>query len=821
MACPLSRGHAEDCGVRAVTNERQGGFAVGSAKGGRANKPRKQRRASGGAHQPDEAFESSGITLQRFGRQIVMETHFDAEEHEVFVTGALDTIPTIEADRARKLERLEQVLLQAGPGQCVALASLTYSWRDPNTYRESQDDRSPAHIEFLALRALPHLAVPSEATGDELHDLVAEALELTRGAFDDTATLIMLRSVAATRAEGADVAFEEYRRTALQNSLMIRGTAYEEHSWRILRGCFATSEEDCRRVLGFTATEAERCTKAIVGVIESRVQARLDAASETATRFESEIKRARRRRELPPELATVKRSELRSRIAYAAMVEAFDKPMDLACLAPEEISERSGVALPAVISWLKLLTCPPEAFDERYHSVPSGGHPLTQRPFLQVDDRYMVPSPSSTIEALRPLMEDALRSRDADAWGRYEAARGRWLEEISVDLLAGVLPGSVYWVRVEWAGANDSSDMDGLLSCDDLALRVQGKSGRISTPARRGAPSMVEDIQKVISDAAHQHSRLTRALTEASAIDLGFSERQGVALNAPLTIEVIVCLDDVTVWSTETHKLRHIVAIPQAEQVPWVLSLADLMATTDILQGAEFVHYLTRRQRLEREGRIEAHDELDWVGNYIADGLWFDPYFSGEGGPDAFRLMSYTEDFDTWYFGRAGLLDHSVERPRTAIPPALRELVARLESQRPAHWVTAAVLLLNGDEEFADKVAGAHAHVGQRAASVGWAGASFRFESYGLSFLVNLLLLGSPLEEWLTEYARMRASTHDRSNWVAVGQGRNGQLRVGICETNPDRTVAKSMLVREGVGGIAPVNRRSRPRHRKERRSRD
>jgi len=46
------------------------------------------------------------------------------------------------------------------------------------------------------------------------------------------------------------------------------------------------------------------------------------------------------------------------------------------------------------------------------------------------------------------------------------------------------------------------------------------------------------------------------------------------------------------------------------------------MAVTDVLQGAELVHYITRRLRLENEGRVPAHDELDWLGSYINDGLY-------------------------------------------------------------------------------------------------------------------------------------------------------------------------------------------------------
>jgi hypothetical protein len=154
----------------------------------------------------------------------------------------------------------------------------------------------------------------------------------------------------------------------------------------------------------------------------------------------------------------------------------------------------------------------------------------------------------------------------------------------------------------------------------------------------------------VINDAAHQHARLAKALADHSATTIGFTPEQSAVLNGPLTVEVVVCLDDVTVWSTETHKLRRLVSLPDTPQLPWVLSLTDLFAVTDVLQGPELVHYLMRRLRLEGEGRVSAHDELDWLGNYISDGLYFDDHFESDRTPDNLRLMSFTGQFDTWYF---------------------------------------------------------------------------------------------------------------------------------------------------------------------------
>jgi hypothetical protein len=126
------------------------------------------------------------------------------------------------------------------------------------------------------------------------------------------------------------------------------------------------------------------------------------------------------------------------------------------------------------------------------------------------------------------------------------------------------------------------------------------------------------------------------------------------------------------------------------------------MAVTDLLQEAELVHYLLRRQRIERDGRIEAHDELDWVGHYLAEGFYFDSYFDQETPPDVFRLLSYTEPINAWYFTREGVRMVEAPKPSQDIPKNLDLLIRRLEHERPRHWILAAIALLNGDQESRD-----------------------------------------------------------------------------------------------------------------------
>ncbi|SOC46589.1 hypothetical protein SAMN05660748_0327 [Blastococcus aggregatus] len=741
--------------------------------------------------------------MERHGRFIFMQTTADEDAHDRFVTESVARIPALRAQQEQRLARLREVLVQAGPADCLALASLTYLHKDPDTYRESEDDRSAAHIEFLAVQVLPLLdqptptPTPTEPASEGLLLVVGEALHLVRQLFEDTKELLVLRSVEAARRQGASSEFEMYRLQAMSQALSVRGTAFTEHTRFTLDGLFTPFDTDCRRILGFTANEAWSLLNAIPAVIEPRLRPRLNAATDRYRDAERDLNRLRRKRGLPPALAALTPTQQKAWLRETVFSEAYRQPVSLALLTAEALADAAGVSVQACAAWLDLFHCPPSEYVERFHHAPTGGHPLTRLPLLRLDTGYLAPVPSALAEALRPRMEDAIRDRDQALWNRYEAHRGRWVEETATQRLQAALPGSLRWVGIPWSGSADSSDVDGLVHCDDLTLRIQAKAGRISAPARRGAPSMVEDVTAVVSDAMHQHSRLSDALADETPAQLGFGAAQDAALSARLQIEVVVSLDDITVWSTETHKLRHLVAVPTVDQVPWVLSLADLMATTDLLSGTQLVHFLTRRQRLEREGRIEAHDELDWVGNYIFDGLFFDSFFEGSEPADVVRLNSYTEAIDSWYFSREGLTSHEIPKPTQPMPVELGALIARLEVDRPPHWLTAGVMLLNGNDESRQQVARSLTHTSARAREVGWSNASQALGPYGITLWVDHRYAGRTLSQLLTAYADQKIAELDRPNWLVIGLGADGRLTVVVRETDPDLTFVHVLLQRE------------------------
>jgi hypothetical protein len=769
---------------------------MSKSKGPRKRTQQRRRRVPWGA---DDFTETPFGYMARWDRFISMRNLLSPEEHDEMVTAFLSGAPDLRREQQARRTHLLQILNEADPVNLLVRASLTYLHMDPDTFKEWESDRSPAHIEYLALQALSiGLSAPKEVDPRREWELTGEAVQIVREMFRSASMLMVMDAIAARRDRPDDATIEYALKTRLE-SLGVRGTGYSEHLVRVIHGCFDPFDQECRRMIGFTASEALRLTDGIAGLISDRMEPLWKEAAAAREQMLRQLKRERRSRNssdrrFPDWLLDLPPNEAKLQISAFATTWLFSDSRSLAVMTPEDLASHCSIDVPACRAFLDAFTCPPELFNEEHHAFPSGAHPLTDRPVLRVEEGFVVPVASSMIDAIRPRMEDLLSNMPV--WERYVSARGKYVEREATALLSSALPGSRQWNGIKWRSTNDGSDLDGLVAADDFAIRLQCKAGRLTAPARRGAPGrMKRDIGDLIEAAAGQHRALAIALSNEGATSIGFTDEQAAALNAPLQLEAVVCLDDVTVWATETHELRRVGALPADRHVPWVLSLTDLMAVTDLLQGAELVHYLLRRQRIERDGRIEAHDELDWVGHYLKEGLYFDNYFDEANPPNAFRLLSYTEPIDAWYFTRAGLRTIEAPKPTQGIPQNLHFLIQRLEHERPRHWILAAVALLNGDEESRANWDKAIAHARERVPEVGWSNATQGFSGrLGVTFYVDLRTEWPEIRARVAHYCRTKAEELDQANWIGIGEGASGGLFVILIERRPELPLTSVFL---------------------------
>lgn len=758
---------------------------------------------------PDDFVALPFGSLARFGRFISMRGPSSQEEHEAMLGHFADKGAETRREQQALRSRLEEVFAETDPLDLLARASLVYLRHDPDTYREWKDDRSPAHIEYLALQALSMIQRASDGASDPVRslELTFEAIELTRELFQAASTLIVAEAIAA-KGDAPDDQITDARLRAQLESLGVRGSGYEEHLERVLHGCLDPFDDECKSILGFTASDALALTNATVDLVGERLEPRWEQAARGRAQVLRAIKRERRKRKdgserFPEWVLQLSPTEAGMQAGWLATSWLLSDAWRLASVTARELAESCTLDEGTCSAFLEAFACPPDQFDPRLHSLPGGAHPVTERPMLNRGDRYLLAVPSSMFDAIRPRMEDLLHE-DPAVWDRYVDSRADYLEAESVNLLAFAIPGARHWHAIGWRSASDESDLDGLVAADVVGLRLQCKAGRVTAPARRGAPGrMKEDIGKLIREASDQHQRLEAAMEERAATSLGFTSDQGVALANRLQIEVIVTLDDVTAWAAETHRLGRLGALRVSRRVPWVLSLLDLMVVVDILQGADLILYLLRRERLERTGRVGAHDELDWVGHFLSEGLYFDGFFEGDGAPSHFRLLSYTEPIDAWYSWRAGARTVEVPKPTLGTPPALRAMVQRLEHERPPGWTLAAIAMLNGNQESLDMWEAALRHVAERLPRPGWSNHTQLFgEQLGVTLYVDHRVDWPEIRAAVGDLVDSKIADSGIPNWVAIGEGSSGQLFVLARETDPALPMAE--VFRQPESGQPP-----------------
>lgn len=706
--------------------------------------------------------------------------------------------------RESNRSRLVTLLAETDRVSLLSQAAITYLAHNPDSFRESENDRFIPHIEYLSLQAAGvglERDCSARISPEVLAEQTDEAIELVRAIFQDSIALLGLRGMADGPSADPDEAIrKQYQTKTRMESILVRGSGYLEHHERVVHGCLDPLDAECSALLGFTGSEAIQLGRAVPELWRERLEPRFQTQNADAKRLLKEIKRARRKgssgNEDVDRLAKLSPNRARQALAARSLVETFGDARAIACFTPRELGVAANVDESVARAFLEAFSFDERDFDDELHRFPYGGQPLVTTPVVKMDaDLFLLPIPVTFMESVRPRME-ALLSQNDGVWNRYLTLRAEFVENETVQILTGMLPGATSWARVRWRGPTTDGELDGLVACDDLALRIQAKSGRVDDSTRRGAPlRMMSDLGDLMGAASEQHRRLAEALDGAEPEALGIEPNIGRALRLPLQVEVIVTLDDITVWATETHMLKQIAAIETGERMPWIVSLTDLMVIGDILSGAHFVDYLLRRLRVEEHGRISTHDELDWLGNYLYEGLYFDSLLSGEEAVGLVFLTTYTEDIDAWYFSRAGMLSQPVPKPHQKVPSHLKNLLDRLQLARPRHWLLGSVCLLLGKNDSREMLNDTFVRLASRPSGNKRADTVVLIEDMcGVMVWIDHDIHTLDIASLVPAHARRKMADHPIDNWVAITEGHGRELSVVAVPPNALVQIAERLL---------------------------
>jgi hypothetical protein len=389
----------------------------------------------------------------------------------------------------------------------VALASLLYPNFHPDADSESVHDWNPAHLEYLALQALGALRI-KQGESQELHplaqvDAAIDAINISKDLFLNTQWALVSDEIARERPARPSREFlPPHALRAKIESLIVRIKGFPQHVEMVLHGCFDELDVELRQAIGYTAAEAINILHAVASYNAEEIDGIRDRSSRRAKDLLIQLKRERSGRAtnttFPREMLEMPFGQAEDRIYALTTADSISECVALLTFQPSSMARLSGVDIAACSAFLATISCTPNDYVDRHHRYPTGPHPVTERPVLQIDsETFLAPCISSIVEAIRPCMENAIRENAPKLWDRYTKHRATYVEAKSTRLLTTVLAGSKAWQNIHWKVSEDiKGELDGLVNCDVMTLRLQCKAVRVGSSARRGAPKRWRAISR-------------------------------------------------------------------------------------------------------------------------------------------------------------------------------------------------------------------------------------------------------------------------------------------------------------------------------------
>ncbi|MFC2498536.1 hypothetical protein, partial [Capnocytophaga granulosa] len=253
----------------------------------------------------------------------------------------------------------------------------------------------------------------------------------------------------------------------------------------------------------------------------------------------------------------------------------------------------------------------------------AGDNPLRTNPVIAgMNGRFMLVHDAHIVVAVREAFEQHLKG--TQAWDKYQAHRGKVLEERTEAALARVLPdatvlhGFEYYVPATEAeeagpveGYTKRVEGDNLFILDDVAIIVEDKAVAIAPAARAGDTRRLRnDLTRIIERAVSQARRLRDRIEIDRGIRLHGAEWMDLSSVREIHI-VAVSLEDLAATTTGTAELIKAGFIDK-DCIAWTVSLHDLDLIVELIDHpSEFLLYLRRRTDPLTTVIYTASDELD------------------------------------------------------------------------------------------------------------------------------------------------------------------------------------------------------------------
>lgn len=684
---------------------------------------KKQKKNSNDSY--DEAFEGPGFFMARKGRHILMQGTATPEEHKSILEAIRDSREEAGEDIHAKIREIENLIQDHDPLDIIARMSLRNSNFDAENFKEWKLEINPAFTEYIALLCLTqpyasfHFQNPQPITPEFIEDLQEKVKDL----FQAETMNLVFKDIDPDKPDRT--ALDRLHVFTLLESLVVRYAAYHHHLVETLIGIFSPLKTEMEDSLGFNISDAIGIMEGIDGIRFLKLSQRWAEATEYEQKLQKAVKDYRHRKpdmqfttEFPEDLLeklTKEKSKVSKKMIRNMVTGwTFYALGDTVSFTVEELAGLTQLPSEKVAAFLDRFSLSFEGVEERYRR-PAPTHPLMRKPFVKHDDQYLCPVPQSAYWAIRPEIENLWNPqsktsivKDDVIWQKYQKARADYVEKTAIQYLNDALKFATSYQGVKYdledeKGEKVEAELDGLVILDTAIFLVEAKSGTLTEQARRGAKmGMKDDVERLVEEAYTQALRAKNYIQASDRPTFRSQDGKEIVIDKSKHNEIYlitVSLDDLSVFVTNTNVLREL-GFLQGGEYPWAVSLMDLKVISEIVEfSSQFVHYIQRRLHLIELGWVNAHDELDWFGHYLMEGLYFDDLKENKDDNFIYNLLSYSWIFDDYYFYVTGQRQTPVDKPIQEMPKLMHEILAELDRHHDYGYLKTACSLMEMSSE--------------------------------------------------------------------------------------------------------------------------
>ena len=671
-----------------------------------------------------ERYAGPGFVMERDGRVVRTRSTLDADGHAEMRRRLATSVDEIKGSLSSQVADLYAILHQYRPEDVLGalwFRNARYGSAAAPNAAVRDDTANLAFVEYVAT-----LYVRDRGAGEDPvvpPHVVDDIQQRVQHLSQHTMWLWMAQDAARHGSQEVDAARELWFMT-LMESLVVRYPGHFDHMKEALLGIEAEMGSDLDQWLGWNMADAVAVGDTIITLLDERLNANLArGAAEAARMREAAWPRGRHglagivKRFLPPE-----RRPWNRRAVYGLTAWVHFLMQNATTFTVDELARTARVPSHRVAALLKAASLPWGSCQEEFFANPHPTPPILTTPCIECGDYiYLVPVPLSFTWAIRRIVEDTLKAREASGQTHcstaYERARARFTERETLKLFAKAFRHADVFRALKYSWVKDGEtiqgELDGLVLADDTAVLVEVKAGVLSPAVRRGAPDRLREQLRDLVGEAHQQALKAREFMR-SAPTVVFEVEGGTPLRVHpeklnAFVLVTVSLDPLEIFTTNMNRLVEVGAVAPGD-LPWAVSYLDLVVIADALEfPAQMLHYLKRRQRINELGFVMAHDELDWYGHYLTEGLFFERLAESaakSNGKFVWNIIGYSKELDAHYMHDERCSGGQPPIPRQPMPESMREMLRELEESRPRGYLQLSLALLDlswqGRKDFFD-----------------------------------------------------------------------------------------------------------------------